>query len=129
MGLAAVQLAQSIKADVYATVGTDEQIETLVTKYGVSRHHIFGSKSAEFAEQVLQQTNGDGVDFVLNSLNGELLQATLSCVAPFGKVVAIGESDLSEAGPSGAKFLSEGRSYASISVDTLITKGQKLVKG
>ena len=42
----------------------------------------------------MRETNGRGVDLVLNSLAGELLRASWNCVAPFGKLLEIGKRDI-----------------------------------
>lgn len=42
----------------------------------------------------MRETNGRGVDLVLNSLSGELLHAAWRCVAEFGKMVEIGKKDV-----------------------------------
>lgn len=39
-------------------------------------------------------TEGRGVDFVLNSLSGELLHTSWKCVAAFGRMVEIGKRDV-----------------------------------
>ena len=41
----------------------------------------------------MRETDGKGVDIVLNSLSGELLHASWECVAKFGKMVEIGKRD------------------------------------
>jgi NADPH:quinone reductase-like Zn-dependent oxidoreductase len=43
--------------------------------------------------EIMAATEGQGVDLVLNSLAGELLHASWSCVAKFGKMVEIGKRD------------------------------------
>jgi NADPH:quinone reductase-like Zn-dependent oxidoreductase len=47
-----------------------------------------------FAEDVLSATDRRGVDVVLNSLSGAMLQASFNVLAPFGHFVEIGKSDL-----------------------------------
>ena len=41
----------------------------------------------------MRETNGRGVDMVLNSLSGELLHASWECVAEYGKMLEIGKRD------------------------------------
>lgn len=43
--------------------------------------------------EVKRETNGRGVDIVLNSLSGELLHTSWQCVADFGKMLEIGKRD------------------------------------
>lgn len=41
----------------------------------------------------MKATNNKGVDIVLNSLSGNLLQASWKCVAEFGTMIEIGKRD------------------------------------
>ncbi|KAL8969458.1 MAG: hypothetical protein Q9183_001983 [Haloplaca sp. 2 TL-2023] len=47
-GLAAVQLAQAVGADVYATVGSDEKVQHLMTGFDIPRDRIFNSRDDSF---------------------------------------------------------------------------------
>jgi fatty acid synthase len=42
----------------------------------------------------MTETNGRGVDLVLNSLSEEKLQASVRCLAPRGRFLEIGKFDL-----------------------------------
>src|SRR4029077_19826975 len=55
---------------------------------------VFDSRSDAFVEGVRAQTLGRGVDVVLNSLSGELMRASLACVAPFGRFIELGVRDI-----------------------------------
>ena len=68
VGLAAVQIAQHIGAEIYATAGSEEKQEYL-RKLGVT--HIYHSRNCDYADLILQDTGGRGVDVVLNSLSSE----------------------------------------------------------
>ena len=74
VGLAAIQICQHLGAEVYATAGSDEKREFL-RSIGVK--HIYNSRTLDFAEQILADTNREGVDVVLNSLPGEAITKKL----------------------------------------------------
>ena len=78
---------------IFCTVGNPEKIKYLVENYDISETHIFNSRDATFASDVMHATNGKGVDLVLNSLAGELLHASWKCVAEFGTMIEIGKRD------------------------------------
>ncbi|KAL9595035.1 MAG: hypothetical protein Q9219_006685 [cf. Caloplaca sp. 3 TL-2023] len=92
VGQAAIIIAKQLKATIYVTVGTEEKRRLLRDRYGIPETHIFSSRSAQFAKSLMRTT--PGVDVVLNSLSGELLRASWSCVAPFGRFVELGKSDI-----------------------------------
>ena len=94
VGQAALMLAQASRAHVFATVGSQEKKEFLMRRFQIPGERIFYSRDTSFARDVLEATNGKGVDVVLNSLAGEQLRATWKCMAPFGRFVEIGKRDI-----------------------------------
>ena len=94
VGQAAIMLAQHLGAQIYATVGSVEKRDFLVTTYGVPPDRIFSSRDVSFAASVISSTAGKGVNVVLNSLSGTLLQESWNCIARFGRFVEIGKRDL-----------------------------------
>ena len=76
------------------TVGTDEKREFLAKTFGIPPTHIFSSRDTKFAEQILRATSGRGVDVILNSLIGELLDASWRICADGGTMVEIGKRDI-----------------------------------
>ncbi|EFY94490.2 polyketide synthase [Metarhizium robertsii ARSEF 23] len=93
VGLAAIQIAKMLGAQIYCTVGSDVKRNHLAENYGIPPSHIFNSRDSSFLPDVLRATDGRGVDVVLNSLSGDLLQASWQCVAEFGIMVEIGKRD------------------------------------
>jgi NADPH:quinone reductase-like Zn-dependent oxidoreductase len=68
-------------------------MQYLIDTFRIPRHHIFDSRSSLFLADVMRETNGKGVDIVLNSLSGELLHASWQCVAKFGSMLELGKRD------------------------------------
>ncbi|KAL6230719.1 hypothetical protein BDW75DRAFT_59054 [Aspergillus navahoensis] len=96
IGQTAIQFAQLIGAEVYTTVGSPEKRALIMERYGIPSDHIFSSRNASFAAGILEATGGHGVDVVLNSLAGPLLQESLNIVAPFGHFIEIGKRDIEQ---------------------------------
>ncbi|KAK8098521.1 KR domain-containing protein [Apiospora kogelbergensis] len=94
VGQAAIQLAQLRGADVFVTVGSEWKRELVKQLYGLTDDHIFHSREASFVDDVFHATGNRGVDVVLNSLGGELLQHSWRCTAPFGRFIDIGKADI-----------------------------------
>ncbi|RAH68389.1 uncharacterized protein BO66DRAFT_455555 [Aspergillus aculeatinus CBS 121060] len=93
VGQAAIHACRAVGAKVYATVGNDEKVQYLIDHFGMSRTDIFNSRDESFVADLMRETNGRGVDIVLNSLAGKLLHASWKCVAPFGKMIELGKRD------------------------------------
>jgi NADPH:quinone reductase-like Zn-dependent oxidoreductase len=108
VGIAAVQLAQYLQAEVcsgfnlippsftntkpqiYVTVGSDEKRSFLQEHLNIPASRIFSSRTTEFADAIIASTKGRGVDVILNSLTGELLDETWRICADGGILVDIG---------------------------------------
>ena len=56
--------------------------------------HVYDSRSTEFAEQIRRDTDGYGVDIVLNSLTGAAQRAGLEVLSIGGRFVEIGRRDV-----------------------------------
>ncbi|OBK61279.1 polyketide synthase [Mycobacterium gordonae] len=91
VGLAAIQVARQRGATVFATAS--EYKRATLHKIGVE--HIYDSRSTDFADQILADTDGAGVDVVLNSLTNEgFIEATLRATAQQARFVEIAKRDI-----------------------------------
>ncbi|KAL8721388.1 MAG: hypothetical protein Q9225_001935 [Loekoesia sp. 1 TL-2023] len=88
-----LDLAKIEKDQIFATIGTEEKVESLMRTFDIPRNHIFNSRNSSFLRDAMRETNGTGVDVVLNSLSGNLFHASWKCVAELGKMVEIGKRD------------------------------------
>ncbi|KAI1374459.1 hypothetical protein F4677DRAFT_461487 [Hypoxylon crocopeplum] len=116
VGLAALQVSQMLGADIYATVGSEQKVEYLMSRFGIPRSRIFNSRDASFVEGVMRETGGRGVDLVLNSLSGELLHESWRCVAKFGIMVELGLRDSKGSGRLNMLPFAENRSYHGVNL-------------
>jgi NADPH:quinone reductase-like Zn-dependent oxidoreductase/NAD(P)-dependent dehydrogenase (short-subunit alcohol dehydrogenase family)/acyl carrier protein len=87
VGQAAVQIAQWLGAEVYATASPPKW--PVLTQMGVKG--VMNSRTLDFVEEVKALTTGQGVDVVLNSLTGDFIPSSLSILAPQGRFVEIGK--------------------------------------
>jgi acyl transferase domain-containing protein/D-arabinose 1-dehydrogenase-like Zn-dependent alcohol dehydrogenase len=91
VGLAAIQMAQQHDAIVFATASTYKR--ATLRKMGVE--YVYDSRSTDFADQILADTDGAGVDVVLNSLTNEgFLEATVRATAQNGRFAEIAKRDI-----------------------------------
>ncbi|MBI3227401.1 MAG: type I polyketide synthase [Mycolicibacterium cosmeticum] len=91
VGQAAIAIARAAGAEIYATAGSDARRELL---RGMGVEHVYDSRSTEFAEQIRRDTDGYGVDIVLNSLTGAAQRAGLELLSFGGRFVEIGKRDI-----------------------------------
>ncbi|MDT5363055.1 MAG: hypothetical protein QOC69_4817, partial [Mycobacterium sp.] len=91
VGLAAIQMAQQHGAIVFATASTYKR--ATLRKMGVQ--YVYDSRTTDFADQILTDTGGVGVDVVLNSLTNEgFLEATVRATARNGRFAEIAKRDI-----------------------------------
>ncbi|KAL6716017.1 hypothetical protein ACLMJK_006979 [Lecanora helva] len=94
LGLASIQLCHYLGAEVFATVGNDKKRTFLTEHFGIPASNIFDSRSITFAADLMRATSGYGVDVILNSLTGDLLDESWRCIAPGGTMVELGKRDM-----------------------------------
>ena len=102
VGMAAVGIAHHLGLEVFATA--DPAKHDVLVAMGVAPDHIASSRTTEFEEGFLATTGGEGVDVVLNSLVGELVDASLRLLGDGGRFVEMGKSDIRDAGVVGAGY-------------------------
>ncbi|KAK0736272.1 hypothetical protein B0T21DRAFT_288533 [Apiosordaria backusii] len=93
VGQAAIVIAQYIGARIFVTAGTEAKREFLHETYGIPKDYIFSSRTPQFRDSILCATGNKGVDVIINSLTGDLLQETWSLIASFGRFVEINKKD------------------------------------
>jgi len=91
VGQAAIAIARTVGAEVFATAGS-EQRRQLLRDMGIE--HVYDSRNTEFADAIRRDTDGYGVDIVLNSVTGAAQRAGLELLALGGRFVEIGKRDI-----------------------------------
>lgn len=124
VGLAAIQIAKRIGAEIFATAGSDGKREYL-RSLGI--RHIMDSRSVAFADEVMAATGGEGVDVVLNSLAGEAIPKGLSILRPFGRFIEIGKRDVYANARLGMRPLRNNLSLHVLDLDQAIRTRPELV--
>ncbi|MDN6336439.1 MAG: SDR family NAD(P)-dependent oxidoreductase [Halomonas sp.] len=117
VGIAALQIARWLGAEIYATVGSEEKRDFL-RLMDVDR--LYDSRSLTFAEEILEDTQGEGVDVVLNSLAGEAINQNLRALRPFGRFLELGKRDFYENTHIGLRPFRNNLSYFGIDSDQLM---------
>ncbi|CAK1589934.1 unnamed protein product [Parnassius mnemosyne] len=97
VGQAAINLAFHIGCEVFTTVGTPAKRDFIKKLFPqLKDSHIGNSRDVSFEEMVRRETNGKGVDLVLNSLAEEKLLASVRCLGYRGRFLEIGKFDISK---------------------------------
>lgn len=89
VGIAAIQVAKHLGARVFATAGSDAKVERL-REQGVDL--AINYTTQDFLPLVMEATGGRGVDFVLESVGGDVFTKSVSALAPGGRLSIVGNS-------------------------------------
>jgi NADPH:quinone reductase len=87
IGTTAIQLAREFGATVYATAGSDVKCAAAAA-LGASA--AFNYRTEDFAERLRIETDGRGVDVILDIVGGDYLPRNLRCLATNGRLIQIG---------------------------------------
>jgi polyketide synthase 5 len=91
VGQAAIAIARAVGAEIFATAGSEKRRQML-RDMGIDR--VYDSRSIAFADAIRRDTDGYGVDIVLNSVTGAAQRAGLELLALGGRFVEIGKRDI-----------------------------------
>ena len=94
LGMAAMQLAKHLGAEIYATVGSADKVEMLEKEFDIPKNHIFNSRDLSTPSKILGATNGAGIDVILCSAAGEAMHETWRAIAPMGRFIEVGRTDV-----------------------------------
>lgn len=86
-GIATVQLAKHLGAEVFGTAGTDEKVELAHTQ---GAHHVINYNTADFAAEVRRITNDYGVDVVMDAVGGLVYDKSWNLLAQMGRYILYG---------------------------------------
>ena len=110
VGLAALQIAKARGCRVIGTSRTADKLERCAA-FGLDLPIVVAGEP-HFAKQVLDSTDGRGVDVILDLVGGAYFPENVACVAPKGRIMIVG--------------LSAGRK-AEIDLGVLLSKRAKVI--
>jgi NADPH:quinone reductase-like Zn-dependent oxidoreductase/acyl carrier protein len=108
VGIAAVQVARHLGADVFGTASPSKW--PVLRGLGLSDSRVASSRTVEFEDAFRVATGGSGIDVVLDSLAGEFVDASLRLAAGAGgRFVEMGKTDIRD--PERVAAEHDGLSY------------------
>ncbi|MEW4461537.1 SDR family NAD(P)-dependent oxidoreductase [Roseibium algicola] len=123
VGLAALQIAKWRGAKIIATAGSEDKRNTLKL---LGADVVLDSRSLAFVDAVMEETAGEGVDVVLNSLFGEAMERSIEVLKPFGRFLELGKRDYYGNTRIGLRPFRQNLTYFGIDADQLLTRQPKL---
>lgn len=86
IGVTAIQIATALGHEVFATAGTEEKCRACEA-LGASRGINY--KTEDFVEVIKAETNGKGVDVILDMVGGNYVEREIGCLADDGRIALI----------------------------------------
>ena len=117
VGQAAIALAKHVGAEIYATAGTEDKRKRLLE---LGARAAFDSHSHDWYDELMQATDGKGVDVALNSLSGRHIVLCLQALRPGGWHCEIGKVDIYADNERGLCVFRKNLRFAAIDVDRLM---------
>jgi NADPH2:quinone reductase len=96
VGVAAIQLAVAAGIKIIGSAGSNEGLKLIKTE---GAQHTVNHSSSDYQKQVLDLTNGRGVDVIVEMLANVNLGHDLKMLAPRGRVVVVGSRGSVEINP------------------------------
>ena len=87
VGIAAIQIGRLIGAEVWTTAGSDEKCER-ARELGADR--TINYREQDFAEVIREETNGQGVNVILDVIGRDYWNSNLLSLAMAGRLVLVG---------------------------------------
>lgn len=120
VGSLAVQLARLLGAR--TVVGTASRPEKLAYVRELGADAAVNYTQANWVEQVLEATEGRGVELVLESVGGDVARHSLDCLTPFGRMVSFGAASGSPAEIPTMALMMANKSVVGYSLDGWLSK-------
>ncbi len=113
LGMAAMQLAKYLGAEIYATVGNADKVEMLRKEFGIPKDHVFNSRDLSTPSKILAATNGAGIDVILCSAAGEAMHESWRAIAPMGRFIEVGRTDVLDHGRLNMEVFKRNATFSS----------------
>ena len=113
VGTIAIQMAKHWGATVISTASTEDKLNLCST---LGADHTINYTSDNFEQIVMDMTNNEGIDMVLDAVGGPTLEKSLRCVKSYGKLLSYGNASGQQANLPAADFTSLNRTIIGFSM-------------
>lgn len=95
VGIASIQLARHIGAEIFGTAGSAAKVELI---RGMGVQHAINYRVDDFAVEVRRRAGEHGIDVVMDSVAGRIFRPGWHLLAPMGRYIIYGMASVSGAG-------------------------------
>ncbi|KAF2748444.1 ketoacyl-synt-domain-containing protein [Sporormia fimetaria CBS 119925] len=129
LGLAALQIAASCEAEIFAGVSRKEDAEYLCDYLSVAHDHIIQlpSQSEASIDALMAASGNRGFNVILGSSSGEMMQAVWRCLAPRGHFVDVGRLEVQKRSTLAMEVCERNASFSSFDLGTMVKQDPEFV--
>ena len=113
VGTVAIQLAKAWGAKVIATASTQDKLELCGS---LGAEVTINYTETDFEEAIKEETGGAGVELVLDAVGGEVLEKSVRCVAPNGRLISYGNASQTPANLAASDITGANRTVIGFSM-------------
>ncbi|TGJ78773.1 hypothetical protein E0Z10_g9991 [Xylaria hypoxylon] len=126
LGLAAIQVARSRGAEIFATVGTLDKVSFLANTVGIPMDHILYSRDTESLSRATRATGKGGFDVILCTSAGDSLYQSFKALAPMGCLIDVGRVDVQDSKEIGLELFQKSATFSSFDLNVVIDNDPEL---
>jgi len=120
VGAISVQLAKLFGAG--KVIATASSADKLAHAKSLGADHLVNYTEGNWEQQILDLTDGKGVDVALEMVGGEVFDKTLTCLAPFGRLVIFGAASGEQAQFYPAQLMRRNQSVIGFFLPQIVNK-------
>jgi NADPH2:quinone reductase len=128
VGVAAIQLAKRAGATVFATASSEQRLKPL---YDLGMDQGIDYSNDGWVDDVRKRTDGRGVDLVVDSVGGHILQGSIACLAYRGRAITVGSAGREEQ-PIDVRALGMGNQSITgvfLGAEIISPRAQEMIQG
>ncbi|KAL6702555.1 hypothetical protein ACN47E_001552 [Coniothyrium glycines] len=126
LGIAALNLARSMGAEIWVTVGNEEKQRFIEDTYNIPVSRIFSSRNSPDITSVRKTTDGTGFDVILSTASGDAFNEWLRCLAPTGHFIDVGRTEVQDHATLALEAFRSNATFSSFDLGVLIEKKPEL---
>ncbi len=125
LGLAAIDVAKSVGAEIFATAGSSEKQDYL-RSLGID--HVYSSRDLDFGQGIREDTAHEGIDVVISAQTGQAMHVSLNLLRAGGRYIEVGKKDIAEDNGLPLAAFNRNLIFASVDVDQLTNQRPDVVE-
>ncbi|KAF1950441.1 ketoacyl-synt-domain-containing protein [Byssothecium circinans] len=126
LGLAAIQIATSVGAEIFASVQTAHQEQYLKKDFAISEGNLITVSPNDQIDDVVARlvaaTKGKGFNVILSNITDSLMSSIGRCIAPRGSFIHAGKLDAQHRRSVGLDVLDRNATFSSFDLYSLSTQ-------